>query len=138
MRTVLKNLVDGLSEAWVRVGSLGSVPCKSSISGARQRIGSGVMSRKFHIVVRPLGTAKTPGVFQVGRSIMAVDPTVFDVPDSEASSVSICERAATGPGTQAHEPKVRLVLLIEAQRESSRLVAGFPDAALSHRDTFNC
>ncbi len=51
MRTVLKNLVDGLSEAWVRVGLYWRVPCKSSITEARQRIGSGVMSRLFHIVV---------------------------------------------------------------------------------------
>lgn len=32
MRTVLKNLLDGLSEAWVRVGKYWRVPCKSSIS----------------------------------------------------------------------------------------------------------
>ena len=34
MRTVLKNLVDGLSEAWVRVGQYWRVPCKSSITEA--------------------------------------------------------------------------------------------------------
>lgn len=39
MRTVLKNLVDGLSEAWVRVGQYWKVPCKSSITEARQRVG---------------------------------------------------------------------------------------------------
>ena len=35
MRTVLKNLVDGLSETWVRVGKYWRVPCKSSITEAR-------------------------------------------------------------------------------------------------------
>jgi hypothetical protein len=34
MRTVLKNLVDGLSESWVRVGKYWRVPCKSSITEA--------------------------------------------------------------------------------------------------------
>jgi hypothetical protein len=61
MRTVLKNLVDGLSEAWVKVGKYWRVPCKSSISEARQRIGSQVMSRLFHLLVRPLATENTPG-----------------------------------------------------------------------------
>ncbi len=61
MRTVLKNLVDGLSEAWVRVGQYWRVPCKSSITEARQRIGTQVMSRLFHLVVRPRATLKTPG-----------------------------------------------------------------------------
>jgi len=61
MRTVLKNLVDGLSEAWVRVGQYWRVPCKSSITEARQRMGSQVMSRLFHIVVLPLATLQTPG-----------------------------------------------------------------------------
>ena len=60
MRTVLKNLVDGLSEAWVRVGQYWKVPCKSSITEARQRVGPRVMSQLFHQVVRPLATAQTP------------------------------------------------------------------------------
>ena len=35
MRSVLKNLVDGLSTSWVRVGQYWRVPCKSSITEAR-------------------------------------------------------------------------------------------------------
>ncbi len=54
MRTVLKNLVDGLSEAWIKVGSYWRIPCKSSITEARQRIGSQVITRLFHLIVRPL------------------------------------------------------------------------------------
>ncbi len=63
MRTVLKNLVDGLSEAWVRGGKYWRVPCKSSITEARQRVGSQVMTQLFHQVVRPLATVETPGAF---------------------------------------------------------------------------
>lgn len=113
MRTALKNLVDGLSEAWVRVGQYWKVPCKSSITEARMRVGPQVMSRLFHQVVRPLATQKTPGAFLGGLRVMAVDGTVFDVPDSEANA-----RVFGYPGsrnnTQAAFPKVRLVLLIEA------------------------
>ena len=113
MRTVLKNLVDGLSEAWVKVGQYWRVPCKSSITEARQRVGPEVMSHLFHQVVRPLGTAQTPGVFLRGLRVMAVDGTVLDVPDTEANA-RVFGYPATRPGTQAAFPKVRLVLLIEA------------------------
>ena len=113
MRTALKNLVDGLSEAWVTVGQYWKVPCKSSITEARMRVGPQVMSRLFHQVVRPLATQKTPGAFLGGLRVMAVDGTVFDVPDSEANA-----RVFGYPGsrnnTQAAFPKVRLVVLIEA------------------------
>lgn len=78
MRTVLKNLVDGLSEAWVKVGKYWRVPCKSSITEARQRVGSQVMTRLFHQVVRPLATVETPGAFLGGLRVMAVDGTVND------------------------------------------------------------
>lgn len=86
MRTVLKNLVDGLSTQWVRVGQYWRVPCKSSITEARQRVGCGAITRLFHQVVRPLATLQTPGAFLGGLRIMAVDGTVFDVPDSLANA----------------------------------------------------
>ena len=53
--------MDGLSESGLRVGKLGSVPCKSSITEARQRIGCGAIARLFHLVVRPCTTVETPG-----------------------------------------------------------------------------
>ncbi|WP_442942538.1 IS4 family transposase [Nostoc sp.] len=113
MRTVLKNLVDGLSEVWVRVGQYWRVPSKSSITEARQRIGCGVISRLFHLVVRPLATAQTPGAFFGGMRVIAVDGTVFDVPDTEANA-RVFGYPGTRPGTRAAFPKIRLVLLIEA------------------------
>lgn len=112
MRTVLKNLVDGLSEAWVRMGKYWRIPCKSSITEARQRVGAGVMSRLFHLVVKPLATIETPGAFLEGLRVMAVDGTVFDVPDTQ-SNARVFGYPGTRPGTRAAFPKVRLVLLIE-------------------------
>lgn len=95
------------------MGKYWRVPCKSSITEARQRVGCQVMSRLFHQVVRPLATVQTKGAFLGGLRVMAVDGTVFDVPDSEANA-KIFGYPASRPGTQAAFPKVRLVLLVEA------------------------
>ncbi|WP_404800445.1 transposase domain-containing protein, partial [Atlanticothrix silvestris] len=61
MRDVLKNLVDGLSVAWVKVGKYWRVPCKSAITQARQRLGAKVMSQLFHQLVKPMATGDTLG-----------------------------------------------------------------------------
>ncbi|MBE9106218.1 transposase domain-containing protein [Nostoc cf. edaphicum LEGE 07299] len=44
MLPVLKNLIDGMSEAWIKVGKYWRMPCKSAITQARQRLGARVMS----------------------------------------------------------------------------------------------
>ncbi len=113
MRTVLKNLVDGLSETWLKVGKYWKVPCKSSITEARQRLGCQVMSQLFHRVVGPKATESTPGAFLGDLRLMALDGTVFDIPDSEENA-RVFGYPASPPGTRASFPKVRLVLLIEA------------------------
>ena len=113
MRGVLKNLVDGVSEAWVKVGSYWQVPSKSSITEARQRIGAQVMCRLFHLVVRPLATVKTPGAFLGGLRIMAIDGSVFDIPDS-AENARVFGYPGSRPGTKASFPKARLVIVVEA------------------------
>lgn len=86
MGDVLKNLVNGLSRQWTRLGQYWKVPSSSSISEARQRLGCWAMSRLFHKIVRPLATAQTPGAFLGGLRVMAVDGTVLDVPDSAANA----------------------------------------------------
>ena len=44
IRTVLKHLVDGLSTRWTKLCQYWKVPCRSSITEARQRVGPRVMS----------------------------------------------------------------------------------------------
>ena len=113
MRAVLKNLVDGLSEAWVKLGKHWQIPCKSAITQARQRLGPWVMSYLFNQLTCPMATTQTIGAFIKGLRVVVVDGTVFDVPDTELNG-KVFGRPGTRPGTQAAFPKVRLVILIEA------------------------
>ncbi len=113
MTTVLKNLVGGLSRQWTKLGKYWRVANSASISEARQRVGSQVMSKLFERVVHPLATPETPGAFLGGLRVMAVDGTVLDVPDSRANA-RVFGYPSSRPGTRAAFPKVRLVLLIEA------------------------
>jgi hypothetical protein len=63
MGTVLKNLVNGLSRQWTKLGQYWQVPNSASITAARQRVGCRVMSQLFQRVVRPLATSETKGAF---------------------------------------------------------------------------
>ena len=113
MRDVLKNLIDGLTDAWVKVGKYWQTPCKSAITQARQRLGARVMSQLFHQLVRPMATGETLGAFLKGLRIVVIDGTCFDVPDSDENA-RVFGRPSSRPGTQAAFPKVRLVILVEA------------------------
>jgi hypothetical protein len=113
MTTVLRNLVNGLSRQWTRLGQYWKVPSSSSITEGRQRVGCRVMSQLFARVVKPLATPETPGAFLGGLRVMAVDGTVLDVPDS-TTNARVFGYPGSRPGTKAAFPKVRLVLLIEA------------------------
>ncbi|MBV8882506.1 MAG: IS4 family transposase [Chroococcidiopsidaceae cyanobacterium CP_BM_RX_35] len=113
MSTVLKNLVNGLSRQWTKLGQYWRVPNSASITEARQRLGCRVMSQLFAQIARPMATCETPGAFLGGLRVMAVEGTVLDVPDSQANA-RVFGYPASRPGTRAAFPKVRLVLLVEA------------------------
>lgn len=112
MRTVLKNLVNGLSHQWIGLAQYWQVPNSGSISEARQRLGCAVMTRLFELVARPMASAQTEFALIGGLRVMAVDGTVMDVPDS-AANARVFGYPGTKPGTKAAFPKARLVLLIE-------------------------
>lgn len=107
MRSVLKNLIDGLSEAWIRVGRYWKVPCKSALTQARQRLGPRVMSQLFHQLVSPMATTETIGAFLNGLRVVVIDGTTFDVPDSDVNS-RVFGRPSTRPGTQAAFPRIAI------------------------------
>ena len=113
MGTVLKNLVNGLSRQWTKLGQYWQVPNSASITEARQRVGCRVMSQLFARIVRPMASTETPGAFLGGLRVMAVDGTVIDIPDSIANA-RVFGYPASRPGTQAAFPKVRLVCVVVA------------------------
>lgn len=113
MTTVLKNLVNGLSRQWTKLGKYWRVPNSASISEARARVGCRVMSQLFGRIARPLATPATPGAFLGGLRVMAVDGTVLDVPDS-VSNARVFGYPGSRHRTRAAFPKVRIVMLLEA------------------------
>ena len=68
---VFKNLVAGLAGQWIPKGFRWGTPTGSSISGARKRVGSRVMTRLFEKLAKPLATLQTPGAFLNGLRWMA-------------------------------------------------------------------
>ena len=109
---VFKNLMAGLNGTWIRQLVRLKTPTSSSISEARQRVGPAVMTRLFELVARHRATVKTKGAFLGGLRLMAIDGTVFDVPDTENNS-RVFGYPGTRKGTKAAFPKARLVLLVE-------------------------
>lgn len=129
MTTVLKNLVNGLSRKWTRLGQYWQVPNSTSITEARQRVGCRVLTQLFERIVRPLATPETPGAFLGGQRVMAVDGTVLDVPDSKANG-RVFGYPASRPGTKAGFPKVRLVMRSSCRNSFNR---GCLSMSLPHR-----
>ncbi len=41
-----------------------------------------VMTRLFELIAKPLATLETPGAFLNGLRLMAIDGTVFDIPET--------------------------------------------------------
>jgi len=113
MRDVLKNLIDGLNEGWIKIGKYWRFPCKSAISQATQRLGAGVMRQLFHSLVRPMATVETVGAFINGLRVVVIDGTCLDIPDSDENA-RVFGRPGSRPGTISAFPKARLVILLEA------------------------
>ena len=57
---VFKNLVAGLAGQWIPKGCRWRTPNRSSISGARKRVGSRVMTRLFEKLAKPKRNSSDP------------------------------------------------------------------------------
>ncbi len=112
MRDVLKNLIDGLNEVWLKTGKYWKTPCKAAITKARKRLGPAVMRQLFHQLVRPMATTETVGAWSNGLRVVAIDGTCLDIPDSDENA-RVFGRPSSRPGTRAAFPKARLVILVE-------------------------
>jgi hypothetical protein len=87
-------------------------PHRSSLCLARKRLGVAPVRRLFEQTVRLLATPQTPGAFYKGWRLMALDGSVFNVPDSDANAKAF-GRPNGGRGEGAR-PQVRKLSLVEA------------------------
>jgi hypothetical protein len=87
-------------------------PHRSSLCVARQRLGLAPVRRLFEQVVRLLATPQTPGAFYQHWRLMAVDGTVYNVPDSPANAAAFGRPSGGDRGPGAF-PQVRKLSLVE-------------------------
>src|SRR5260370_28171420 len=65
-----------------------ATPHRSSLCIARQRLGLAPVRRLFERAVRLPATPQTPGAFYRGWRLMAIDGTIYNVPDSPANAAA--------------------------------------------------
>ncbi|WP_228839062.1 IS4 family transposase, partial [Nocardia amamiensis] len=88
------------------------VPTTAAISRARVKLGPAPLRALFAEVARPLATESTPGARYRQWRLVAVDGTVFDVPDS-AENATHFGRPKTHRTERCAYPQVRMVALAE-------------------------
>jgi hypothetical protein len=88
-----------------------ATPHRSSLCIARQRLGLAPVRRLFERTVRLLATPQTPGAFYKGWRLMALDGSVYNVPDSDANAAAFGR--PTGARGDGAFPQVRKVSLVE-------------------------
>ncbi|MEU5100654.1 IS4 family transposase [Streptomyces sp. NPDC020996] len=108
---VARLLTHGLTWAKRWSGSW-QVPTTAAISRARAKLGPEPLKALFASVARPLATEATRGAFYGRWRLMAVDGTVFDVPDSQENAAHF-GRPKTHRTQRCAYPQVRVVALAE-------------------------
>jgi hypothetical protein len=89
------------------------VPTTAAIGRARRRLGPEPLKVLFDRVCRPVAAEETAGAWYRRWLLVAVDGTVFDVPDTEANS-GFFGRPGSGRGQQRSAyPQVRVAALVE-------------------------
>ena len=108
---VLSQLTDGMSWASGWKESY-TAPSKSAIFQARARLGPEPLEALFARVAKPIGTAKTAGVWLAGRRLVAIDGSCLDVADTAENAVFFgCPGGSKGE--KSAFPQTRLVALAE-------------------------
>jgi len=106
---VWATLVHGLRLLWPAPGL--PLVSKSALCQARYRLGARPLVALLHRVCQPLATPSTPGAFQFGRRLLALDGTIEDLPDSPANA-RVFGRGRNQQGPTAF-PQALVVLLVE-------------------------
>ena len=89
-----------------------NTPHRSSLCIARQRLGLAPLRCLFERVVRLLATPQTPGAFYQGWRLMALDGTIYNVPDSPANAAAFGRPSGGHRGDGAF-PQLRKLSLVE-------------------------
>ncbi|MFF5027886.1 IS4 family transposase [Streptomyces collinus] len=113
---VARLLTHGLTWAKRWSGSW-QVPTTAAISRARVKLGPEPLKALFDQVARPLATEATRGAFYGRWRLMAIDGTVFDVPDSQENAAYF-GRPKTHRTQRCAYPQVRVVALAECGTHS--------------------
>ena len=110
LHLVLGKLLWGLRLVWHDPDLL--TANKSAICQARYRLGARPMVELFHRVCKPMATETTPGAFLFGLSLMAIDGTTEDIPDTPQNA-KVFGRHTAGERGDGAFPQVKAVYLVE-------------------------
>ena len=109
---VARLLVGGLKRM-ARWRGFWQVPTSGALTQARARLGDKAMKMLFERVVSPTGTEGSVGSWWRGLRLVAIDGTVFDLPDT-ASNVAHFGKPSNGRGEMKGAfPQARVVALAE-------------------------
>ncbi len=89
------------------------VPTTAAIGRARRRLGPQPLKVLFDRVCRPVATPATAGAWYRRWRLVAVDGTVFDVPDTEANSMFFGRPGSARGQQRCAYPQVRVAALVE-------------------------
>ena len=105
---MIRKLVNGLAGPAVAV----DLPCSSSLSQARLRLGVAPMRALWQALAGPIANSHTPGAKVAGLWVVSIGGDLIDVEDTTANAYAYGTPATTsGP---AGYPQLRLVALSEA------------------------
>ncbi|MHB1522302.1 MAG: IS4 family transposase [Ferrimicrobium sp.] len=89
------------------------VPSSGALTQARARLGGGVMKMLFERIASPTSTEGSVGSWWRSLRLVAIDGTVFDLPDTGENSAYF-DRPGSGRGEmQGAFPQARVVALVE-------------------------
>ena len=109
---VARLLVGGL-KSMARWRGSWQVPTSGAITQARVRLGSSVLKTLFERVAAPISTEGAAGSWWRGLRLVAIDGTVFDLPDTPANEAHF-GRPGSGRGeARGAFPQARVVALTE-------------------------
>lgn len=110
MREVWRRLVDGCKAIWP--ASQWEVPTTGALCQRRVQLAVTPMRALFARCVHPLATAATQGSFRFGMRVVALDGTLDNLPDTNATRTVFPYNGGQG-NSHSPFPQLRSVLLME-------------------------